>query len=109
MRSDATSVTLSSGLHLLPTRLGYLVSVKPVQARVNQLAGEELEKWDQYWLMDISIHTTASPEPPKIPEEQEKFKSIGLWTMLIWKCLASPKKNHAVLKIKMFGENSMKQ
>ncbi|ETN84214.1 hypothetical protein NECAME_17201 [Necator americanus] len=81
MRIDTAPIPLPSGLHLLPTKLGYLISGKrqkenPAVLQVSR-DSEEFDEWDRNWLMDVAQVLTISTSEQEIIEDEkdqvEKF------------------------------------
>ncbi|KHJ92611.1 Tas retrotransposon peptidase A16 [Oesophagostomum dentatum] len=78
--TEKPPITLPSGLHLIPTKLGYLVSGNTIpDAQVNQSYLDEMKKWDQYWSMNLSTYTIISSASPVTEEDQEQWDKY--WTM----------------------------
>ncbi|KAK5984050.1 hypothetical protein GCK32_010865 [Trichostrongylus colubriformis] len=73
-RMDLTPISLSSGLVLIPTKLGYVVSgqSKTVpQEKTNEILqvssyNEDLERWNNYWSMEVQMNTIQYGDPQRI-------------------------------------------
>uniref|UniRef100_A0A7I4Y5S6 DUF1758 domain-containing protein n=1 Tax=Haemonchus contortus TaxID=6289 RepID=A0A7I4Y5S6_HAECO len=70
-RTDRTPVTLPSGLHLLPTKAGNLITgshLHPQQVLEIQTC-EDVEKWDKYWSLEAQINTLSTGDENSTEEE----------------------------------------
>ncbi|KAK6763438.1 hypothetical protein RB195_023947 [Necator americanus] len=60
IRDDQSQLHLPSGLHLLPSRLGHLLTGqlhRPLNESNNQ---DELDKWKGYWTLDGQANVVSS-------------------------------------------------
>ncbi|KAK6762077.1 hypothetical protein RB195_022975 [Necator americanus] len=84
MRSDTAPIPLPSGLHLLPTKLGYLISGKrqkenPAVLQVSR-DSEEFDEWDRNWSMDVAqVLTISTSEQEIIEDEKDQWEKF--WSM----------------------------
>uniref|UniRef100_A0A183GNK0 DUF1758 domain-containing protein n=1 Tax=Heligmosomoides polygyrus TaxID=6339 RepID=A0A183GNK0_HELPZ len=84
-RSDVASIALPFGLHLLPTKLGHLVSGKAknteVQAQqVSQCKQEEWLRWEKCWSMNIIQVSTASATDSEVTADEQEQRE-NFWTL----------------------------
>uniref|UniRef100_A0A7I4XW91 Integrase catalytic domain-containing protein n=1 Tax=Haemonchus contortus TaxID=6289 RepID=A0A7I4XW91_HAECO len=87
IRTDTTPISLPSGLTLLPTKLGYIVSGR-VQTTPNQnhqhisltsADQDESMKWNNYWSMNIHVNTITPYDITISEKEQEMWEKY--WTL----------------------------
>ncbi|EYC09906.1 hypothetical protein Y032_0058g2885 [Ancylostoma ceylanicum] len=77
--NDKPSISLPSGMHILPTKLGYLISGKAQPQKgnviqVSQSVGDETNHWDGCWSMDtVGQYTIRSEDDTISQEEREQW------------------------------------
>ncbi|KIH44447.1 hypothetical protein ANCDUO_25527, partial [Ancylostoma duodenale] len=77
--NDKPSIALPSGVHILPTKLGYLISGKAQPPKgnviqVSQSVRDETNHWDGCWSMDtVGQYTIRSEDDTISQEEREKW------------------------------------
>nr|CDJ87616.1 unnamed protein product [Haemonchus contortus] len=79
VRTDEPSIPLPSGMHTLPTKMGYLVSGRPKLEnknvfQVSQQLQDEASEWAKLWSKDLIQQYTISSTGNKIPEKEDKEK-----------------------------------
>ncbi|EPB78509.1 Tas retrotransposon peptidase A16 [Ancylostoma ceylanicum] len=79
IRDDQPHIQLPSGLHLLPTRLGHLLT-----GQLNQLPQvkdeaqlDEKDTWNGYWTLEAQVHiVTTSPQTENSSHERELWEKF---------------------------------
>ncbi|PIO56649.1 hypothetical protein TELCIR_21951, partial [Teladorsagia circumcincta] len=81
IRDDQPQIRLPSGLTLLPTRLGHLLTGRCDPTRkaeqVTNVGNED--RWFQFWTLDTQVHTLSTEPfetPPKEEELWERFWAL---------------------------------
>uniref|UniRef100_W6NR83 DUF1758 domain-containing protein n=1 Tax=Haemonchus contortus TaxID=6289 RepID=W6NR83_HAECO len=77
VQTNEPSIPLPSGMHILPTKMGYLVSGRPKLEnknvfQVSQQLQDEAKEWEKLWSMDLIQQYTISSTGNKIPQEEDK-------------------------------------
>ncbi|KIH60976.1 hypothetical protein ANCDUO_08761 [Ancylostoma duodenale] len=81
IKLDANPVRLPSGLHLLPTLLGYLLTREKSQSQAMQISQFSIEEgqWDSYWSMEEGVLETQLSTIVAQEIEEEKDKWAKCW------------------------------
>ncbi|XGW27379.1 hypothetical protein V3C99_007743 [Haemonchus contortus] len=70
---DEPHIQLPSGLHLLPTRLGYIMTCQATRSLQEENPEKEKDKWDGYWTLEGQVNVTTLPDPQSETDENEKW------------------------------------
>ncbi|KAK6029229.1 Tas retrotransposon peptidase A16 [Ostertagia ostertagi] len=64
-KTDQTPVSLPSGLHLLPTKTGNLITGRHLDSRqvLEIQTSEEVDKWDKYWSLEAQMNRKHITSP----------------------------------------------
>uniref|UniRef100_A0A7I4Z2N9 Tas retrotransposon peptidase A16 n=1 Tax=Haemonchus contortus TaxID=6289 RepID=A0A7I4Z2N9_HAECO len=71
-------IQLPSGLHLLPTRLGYIMTGQATSSLQEENLEKEKDKWDVYWTLEGQVNVTTLPDPQSETDENEKWDKLEL-------------------------------
>nr|CDJ98306.1 Protein of unknown function DUF1758 domain containing protein [Haemonchus contortus] len=75
---DEPHIQLPSGLHLLPTRLGYIMTGQATRSLQEENPEKEKDKWDGYWTLEGQVNVTTLPDPQSETDENEKWDKLEL-------------------------------
>ncbi|XGW03476.1 hypothetical protein V3C99_015006 [Haemonchus contortus] len=106
---DKPHVQLPSGLHLLPTRLGYIMTGQATRSLQVENLEKEKDKWDGYWILEEHVNVTTLPDPQSETDENEKWDRYWSLESAGTEEFSSPEKRNKLQQTDKCGKNSTRQ